>query len=123
MKEILEALFLGIIQGVTEFLPISSSGHMSIFRHFTGMELEGAGLFSAMLHMGTLVAIFVVFYKPIYELFIEFTLCIKDISKKRFTFNPKKISKTRKMLFMFVISCVPLFFLFLSINSVRRTPI
>ena len=72
MKEILEALFLGIIQGVTEFLPISSSGHMSIFRHFTGMELEGAGLFSAMLHMGTLVAIFVVFYKPIYELFIEF---------------------------------------------------
>lgn len=117
MKEILEALFLGIIQGVTEFLPISSSGHMSIFRHFTGMELEGAGLFSAMLHMGTLVAIFVVFYKPIYELFLEFFACIKDIFSKKFSFKLKDMSTTRRMLFMFIISCVPLLLLLIPVGN------
>lgn len=117
MKEILKALFLGIIQGATEFLPISSSGHMSLFRHFTGMNPEGAGLFSAMLHIGTLVAIFIVFYKPIYELFIEFFNCFNDIFNKKFTFKLKEMSITRRMLFMFVISCVPLLFLLLPVGN------
>ena len=117
MKEILEALILGIIQGVTEFLPISSSGHMSLFRHFTGMNPEGAGLFSAMLHIGTLVAIFIVFYKPIYELFIEFFACIKDIFSKKFSFKLKDMSTTRRMLFMFIISCVPLLILLIPVGN------
>lgn len=117
MKEILEALLLGVVQGVTEFLPISSSGHMSLFRHFTGMNPEGAGLFSAMLHMGTLVAILIVFYKPIYELFIEFFACIKDIFSKKFTFKLKEMSVTRRMLFMFIISCVPLLFLLIPVGN------
>lgn len=117
MKEIIEALILGIIQGVTEFLPISSSGHMSLFRHFTGMDPEGAGLFSAMLHIGTLVAIFIVFYKPIYELFIEFFACIKDVFSKKFSFKLKDMSTTRRMLFMFVISCVPLLILLIPVGN------
>ncbi len=118
MKEILQALFLGIIQGLTEFLPVSSSGHMSIFRHFSGMATEGSGLFSAMLHIGTLVAIFVVFYKPIYELFVEFFLCIKDIFTGKFNkFKLKNMSVTRRMLFMFVISCVPLLLLLLPVGN------
>lgn len=118
MKEILQALFLGIIQGLTEFLPVSSSGHMSIFRHFSGMTTEGSGLFSAMLHIGTLVAIFVVFYKPIYELFVEFFLCFKDIFTGKFNkFKLKNMSVTRRMLFMFVISCVPLLLLLLPVGN------
>ena len=117
MKDFLQALLLGIIQGLTEFLPISSSGHMSLFRHFTGMNPEGAGLFSAMLHIGTLVAVFVVFYKPIYELFLEFFACIRDIFARRFTFNLKQMSTTRRMLFMFVISCVPLLLLLIPIGD------
>ena len=55
--EVLKALLLGIIQGVTEFLPISSSGHLSLFRQLFNVETDTAGLFSAMLHIGTLVAI------------------------------------------------------------------
>lgn len=117
MKEILEALLLGVVQGVTEFLPISSSGHMSLFRHFTGMNPEGAGLFSAMLHMGTLIAILIVFYKPLYELFIEFFACIKDIFSKKFTFKLKEMSVTRRMLFMFIISCVPLLLLLIPVGN------
>ena len=66
-----KAIILGIIQGITEFLPISSSGHTSLFNHFAKTDVAVNGLFSAMLHIGTLVAIFVTFYKPIYELFTE----------------------------------------------------
>lgn len=117
MKEILQAFFLGIIQGITEFLPISSSGHMSLFRHFTGMDTESAGLFSAMLHIGTLVAILIVFYKPVYELFLEFIACIKDIVHKRFSFKLKDMSPTRRMLMMFVLSCVPLLLLLLPVGK------
>ncbi len=106
--EILKALLLGIVQGITEFLPISSSGHLSVFRQLFNVETDTAGLFSAMLHIGTLVAILLMFYKPIYELFEEFILCIKDIVKGKFSFNLKKMSATRRMLFMFVISCIPL---------------
>lgn len=106
--EILKALLLGIVQGVTEFLPISSSGHLSVFRQLFNVQTDTAGLFSAMLHIGTLVAILLMFYKPIYELFEEFILCIKDIVKGKFSFNLKKMSATRRMLFMFVVSCIPL---------------
>ena len=111
IMEILKSLLLGFVQGVTEFLPISSSGHLSVFRQLFNIETESAGLFSAMLHIGTLVAILLMFYKPIYELFEEFILCVKDVFTGKFTFNLNKMSATRRMLFMFVISCVPLLLL------------
>ena len=59
----LQAVILGIIQGLTEFIPISSTGHLYLGRNFFG--LEEAGLFlDTMLHLGTLIAL-VVFYKDI----------------------------------------------------------
>ena len=109
--EILKALILGIVQGVTEFLPISSSGHLSLFRQIFNVETDTAGLFSAMLHIGTLVAILLMFYRPIYDLFEEFLFCIRDIFTGRFTFRLEKMSGTRRMLLMFVISCIPLLLL------------
>ncbi|MBR2876833.1 MAG: undecaprenyl-diphosphate phosphatase [Clostridia bacterium] len=111
--DVLKAFLMGVIQGITEFLPISSSGHLSLFSHFFDLDTEISGLYSSMLHIGTLVAILLFFYKTIYELFIEFTLCLKDISKRRFTLDFKKMSTTRRMLFMFVISCLPLLLLLL----------
>ena len=65
---IFEAIMQGIIQGLTEFLPVSSSGHLSLYQHFTGNSGEGALLFSAVLHLGTLVAVFTAFRKTIWEL-------------------------------------------------------
>lgn len=117
---VLKAFFLGVIQGITEFLPISSSGHMSLFYHFFGVTGQTAGLFSAMLHIGTLVAILVVFYKPLYDLFMELIEVIKDIFGKRFSFRLSEMSETRRMLFMFIISCVPLLLLLIPVGGGRN---
>lgn len=115
--DIIKAMILGFVQGVTEFLPISSSGHLSLFTHFFGIESESSGLFSAMLHIGTLVAILITFYKPLYELFIEFFAVLKDVSTKNFKFDLRKMSETRRMLFYFIISCIPLLLLLLPVGN------
>ncbi|MDL2258583.1 undecaprenyl-diphosphate phosphatase [Eubacteriales bacterium OttesenSCG-928-K08] len=61
------ALLLGIVQGLCEFLPVSSSGHLVLLHNIFGIE-EGAMFFTIMLHVGTLVAVFVVYRKEIWEL-------------------------------------------------------
>lgn len=64
MDEMIKSIILGIIQGLTEFLPISSTGHLLLGRKLLG--LSDAGLFlDTMLHLGTLVAVVVVFWKDI----------------------------------------------------------
>ncbi|ASS75524.1 undecaprenyl-diphosphatase [Tumebacillus algifaecis] len=62
-----EAIFLGVVQGLTEFLPISSSGHLVLFQRLFGLE-EGALTFDILLHLGTLLAVFAVFWRDIREL-------------------------------------------------------
>jgi len=65
MMSILQAIFLGIVQGLTEFLPVSSSGHLVFFQSMLGME--GPQLFfDVMLHLGTLLAVVVYFRSDIY---------------------------------------------------------
>lgn len=58
MLELLQAVFLGVVQGLTEFLPVSSSGHLLLSQHFLGMDLERFGLpFDAAIHAGTVLAV------------------------------------------------------------------
>ena len=58
----LEALFLGVLQGITEFLPISSSGHLVLAEKY--LAIEGGGLaFDVFLHLGTLLAVLIYFWK------------------------------------------------------------
>lgn len=112
---ILKAIILGIVQGITEFLPISSSGHLSIFQHFLGTTSDTSMMFNVFLHFGTLVAVFVVYYKTIWELIVEVFKIIKDIFTGKFSF--KNMSSTRKMFFMFIISCLPLLLLLIPIGN------
>ena len=63
----LQAFILGIMQGLTEFLPISSSGHLVLAQHILDVETPGI-LFEVVLHMGTLVAILIYFYDDIKQL-------------------------------------------------------
>ncbi len=64
---LLEAVLMGLIQGVTEFLPVSSSGHLALFQ--IAFDLDEVGLlFDCLLHLGTLIAVFAVYYKDIWKM-------------------------------------------------------
>ncbi len=65
--EPLPAIILGVIQGLTEFLPISSSGHLVIFQHLFGME-EPELFFDICVHIGTLVAVIIYFWKDLWSI-------------------------------------------------------
>ena len=64
--DILEAIFLGVVQGLTEFLPVSSSGHLLLAQYFLGVNQESFGLsFDAAIHTGTVVAVISVFRREL----------------------------------------------------------
>ena len=60
----LQALLLGLVQGLTEFLPVSSSGHLMIFKELLGVDAEGFLDFTVTVHLATVLSTVVVFWKP-----------------------------------------------------------
>lgn len=74
-----QALILGIVQGLTEFLPVSSSGHLVLFQNLFGMK-EPMLAFDIALHGGTLLAIFAFFYEDILDILKDFVISLKRIS-------------------------------------------
>lgn len=67
---LLEAIIMGLIQGITEFLPVSSSGHLALFQ--IAFDLDETGLlFDCLLHFGTLIAVFAVYYRDIWKMICE----------------------------------------------------
>lgn len=107
---ILEAIILGIVQGLTEFLPVSSSGHLTIFQHIMGIDMEGNLFFNVMLHVGTLVSVCVVYHKLIIRLIKAFIGLIKDVFTGRFRWS--QMDGDRNLLVMLIIGLIPLFLLF-----------
>ena len=100
---IFEAIIQGIVQGLTEFLPVSSSGHLAITQHIMGVTEDNL-FFNVMLHIGTLVAVVAFYHKLIFRLIKEFFSLIKDIFTKKFTF--KNMSHDRQLIFMLVIDYI-----------------
>ena len=75
---LLEAILMGVIQGVTEFLPVSSSGHLALFKLLFDVEADTGMLFDVLLHLGTLIAIFVAFYRDIFRMAQELFAILGD---------------------------------------------
>lgn len=105
---LLNALFLGIIQGVAEFLPISSSGHLSIAQNLLGLGMEGADdvFFDVLLHLGTLGAVFVAYWADVKEMVLEFFRMIGDAVHGG---GAQKIPSARRLILLIVAGTLPLF--------------
>ena len=73
-----EAVLLGLIQGLTEFLPVSSSGHLEIGKVLLGVETTDDLLFTTMVHAATVLSTIVVFHKQIWDLLKGFFTGLKD---------------------------------------------
>lgn len=105
---LLHSILLGVIQGVTEFLPISSSGHLAIAEHLLGMEgaSEIPEFFDVLLHLGTLVAVFIAYWGDVKDIVSEFFRGVGDLVHHT---TPKRVPPARRMILLIVAGTLPLF--------------
>lgn len=104
----LQAMLLGLVQGIAEFLPISSSGHLKLFEKLIGLPNVETDyiFFDVLLHLGTLIAVFIVYRSVIADLLRElFTMLHLRRPRRGEMPNVPK----RRMIVMLVISLFPLF--------------
>ena len=116
---LLEAIFMGIIQGLTEFLPVSSSGHLAIFKNIFQVNTDTGILFDVLLHLGTLAAVFIVYRKDILRMIIEGFALLGDVFCNIGAFFQNKVKKAdipyrkvvkngyRKFVMLVIISTIP----------------
>lgn len=115
---LLESIILGIVQGIAEFLPISSSGHLAIFKAFFGLKEVGL-TYDILLHMGTLVAVFIVYWSDIWKLIQEGIGIVIDVCRNIGRFFGNRFGKKnaeyisivstayRKFVMLIIVSTIP----------------
>ncbi|MDR3295738.1 MAG: undecaprenyl-diphosphate phosphatase [Clostridiales Family XIII bacterium] len=102
---VLESFILGLAQGLTEFLPVSSSGHLALLEHFFGIEEGNVVSFAVLLHVGTLFSIFAVYYREIWNLILELLAVIRDVVRGR---GPQiNLNETRRLGFLIIAATLP----------------
>lgn len=106
----LNAILLGIVQGIAEFLPISSSGHLSLMQSLLGIgglaELDNNAVYNVMLHIGTLVAVFVAYWDDIRDMIVELFVMVTGRAKAG---KVEKNMPMRRQILMMIIATLPLF--------------
>ena len=105
---LLNAFLLGIVQGVAEFLPISSSGHLSIAQNLLNLGVEGTDdvFFDVLLHLGTLVAVFAAYWEDIRDMILEFFRMIGDVAHGTV---PRSVPPARRLILLIIVGTLPLF--------------
>ena len=102
------SVLLGVIQGVTEFLPVSSSGHLAIAEHL--LNISGASevppFFDVLLHLGTLFAVFIAYWADIRDIILEFFHGVGDLVHGT---TPSRVPPARRMILLIIAGTLPLF--------------
>ena len=100
-----EAIILGLVQGLAEFLPISSSGHLALLQQWFGIQEDKVLLFAVLLQVGTLISVFIVYWRDIAELIVELFLTIKDLcTGKGLRLQERPV---RKLGIMIIVATIP----------------
>jgi len=100
----IQAIILGIVQGLTEFLPVSSSGHLVILQNFMGIS-EGSLEFAIVLHLGTLLAVVIAYYESVWNMIKQFFLMLFDLITLKGPGFEK--SKYRKYIVYILMASIP----------------
>ena len=102
----IEAIILGIIQGLTEFLPVSSSGHLVLFQQLFGLK-EAELFFDVCVHLGTLLAVMVVFRQEIKNIILALMRLISSTGSKKTILQKVESDPDLKMALLIVIGSIP----------------
>jgi undecaprenyl-diphosphatase len=102
------AVVLGLVQGVAEFLPISSSGHLTLLQHFFGVE-EVDNLFNILLHFATLIAVCAVYWKDIVDMIAEFFRALAALFTRRGGRQAEGVPPARRLVLLVILGTLPLF--------------
>ncbi len=105
----LSAVFYGIIQGITEFLPVSSSGHLSILQNLFGTADFEASYFTfdILLHLATLIAVFIIYWRDIFPLVPAFFTMLGKLFKGKFRLS--EYDPNERFVIFIIIATIPLF--------------
>jgi undecaprenyl-diphosphatase len=104
--ELYKAVILGIIQGLAEFLPISSSGHLVIFQHYFGIQSIDL-FFNVSLHMGTLLAVIFIFKKDIFLMIKSMKTLFSSIIYRKANMQELLQNDDLKLAWLIIIGSVP----------------
>jgi undecaprenyl-diphosphatase len=102
----IEAIILGIIQGLTEFLPVSSSGHLVLFQQLFGLK-EAELFFDVCVHLGTLLAVIVVFHREIQNIIAALLRLVSITGKKEKFWQQVESDPDLKMALLIIVGCIP----------------
>lgn len=107
----ISSVLMGLLQGVAEFLPISSSGHLALFQHFFSVENyeETQMLFTVLLHLGTLISVFVYYWRDVLELIQEFFLGLAALFSRRGGHERQTPPPARRLVLLIIVATLPLF--------------
>ena len=102
------SILLGLVQGLAEFLPISSSGHLAIAAHFMGQAGIGEPppFFDVLLHLGTLAAVGAAYWQDIREMIAELICGVRDLARGT---TPTPIPPARRLILLIIVGTLPLF--------------
>ncbi|MBQ3404743.1 MAG: undecaprenyl-diphosphate phosphatase [Oscillospiraceae bacterium] len=107
---VLLSIFLGLVQGITEFLPVSSSGHLSILQNLIGLKYNGDNhlFFDCLLHLATLISICIVYWSEIKAMVVESIAFIKGDGGRT---DEGRMAPSVRMVFLIIVGTLPLFLL------------
>ena len=100
------SFLLGLVQGIAEFLPISSSGHLSIAQNLLNIDTAVPEFFDVLLHLGTLVAVFVAYWRDICDMVMELIHGVNDLAHGT---TPRQVPPARRLILLIIVGTLPLF--------------
>ena len=99
------AVVMGLVQGIAEFLPISSSGHLAIAGELLGATTDIPEFFDVLLHLGTLIAVFVFYWSDILDMIREFVAGVQDLAHRK---TPVPMPPARRLILLLIVATLPL---------------